>query len=104
MHADLEVRRRALVRAYTQYLVAERNWINAVEDVRGLCRAEFRSQTAFVGNPGSPIRRLHEKRQKALQRLQVSRLKLAIAKRRLLRRSAKPRLVFRLSYAEIDMV
>ena len=104
MHTNLEVRRRALVRAYNQYLLAERNWVNAMEDVRSLCSREFRSQTTLVGNPGSPIRRLHEQRQKALQRLKVSRLKLAIAKRRLLRRSTKPAVVYRLSYSEIDIV
>lgn len=104
MRKELEVRRRALLRAYKRYLEVERIWADAVKDARSWYPAQSRPRTSFVGNPGSPIRRLHEQRQKALHQLQVSRLKLAIAKQRFSRKTAKPSVVLRLTYSELDTV
>ncbi|MCA0930686.1 hypothetical protein [Ruegeria profundi] len=104
MHTDLATRRRALLRAYISYLEAERRWETALENARLWYPATNRSRVSFVGNPGSPVRRLHDQRQRALERLKASRLKLAVAKRRLSQKPAKPRTVLRLTHMVLELV
>ncbi len=83
MHPDLTVQRRVLARSYRLYLDADRSWSLAVRESKSWFPLSHRPPTAFLGDPGSRLRRLHDARERALQRLLVARSKLEQARRRL---------------------
>ena len=83
MHKDLEIRRAVLVTTYRRYLEADRAWTVALRETRAWFPAQSRPNRAAIGNPDSPVRRLYERRQRALEQLEIARLKLEVAKRRL---------------------
>lgn len=88
MHADLVTRRRVLMLTYRRYMDSDRAWTMALEEMKGWFPLASRPGPWIIGNPGSPIRRLYERRKKALLQMQVARRKLDVAKQRL---SAKHR-------------
>ena len=100
MHPDLEFRRHVLNLTYERYLVADRAWLDASQDVRTWLPRRARSAIAVIGNPGSPIREIYERRDKALSQLVAVRLKLEEAKRRIEMRSFanRPQKVMLISY------
>lgn len=83
MHKDLETRRAVLVMTYGRYLEADRAWTVALSESRAWFPAQSRPNRAAIGNPESPVRRLYERRLRALEQLEIARLKLEVAKRRL---------------------
>ena len=83
MHADLAARRRLLLLAYHRYIEADRSWTVAIEEMKAWFPPEPSSRRSSIGNPGSPIRQLYERREKAISRLEVARIKLEVGKQRL---------------------
>jgi hypothetical protein len=86
MKYDLEPRRRALGVFYRRYLVADRAFRLAQHEALSWFPSGSRPSVPPIGDPGSPIRRLYERRDKALQQLVVARIKLHEARRRSARR------------------
>ncbi|EAQ23921.1 hypothetical protein ROS217_15340 [Roseovarius sp. 217] len=68
---------------YRRYLEADRAWSMALEELKGWFPLTNRPGPSVIGNPGSPIRRLYERREQALLQMQVARRKLEVAKQRL---------------------
>ena len=91
MHAELLTRRRALAATYRRYLEADRAWHLALREVNLWFPVASRPVGSKIGNPGSRIRMLFERRERALLQLEAMRLKLAMAKRRLAERNAAMR-------------
>ena len=83
MHPDLVTRRRSLTVTYERYLAADRAWSMAVRDVKLWFPPASQPHHSPIGNPGSPVRRLYEKRERALLQLGTAHLKLAVARQRL---------------------
>lgn len=81
-------RRRVLVATYLRFLAADRAWVEATDDARTWVHGTPRS-VATLGAPRSRIRRLYAQRDRALTRLQVARLKLEVARRRLAATTAR---------------
>lgn len=89
MHPDLVTRRRGLMVTYERYLAADRAWNMALRDMKLWFPAASRPRHSTIGNPGSPIRRLYEKRERALLQLEAAHLKLDVAKQRMAARQRK---------------
>lgn len=72
MHENLEVHRRILIVAYRRYLVADQ----AFQAGRAAALSWFPEapprSTMLIGDPGSRIRGLHERRDRALTRLNLA--------------------------------
>ena len=83
MHADLEVRRRVLLLTYQRYQQADRAWTLALQEMNRWFPAGSRPGAFAIGDPGSPIRRLYERRERALLQMETARLKLEVARERL---------------------
>jgi hypothetical protein len=82
MHEHLEVQRRILIVAYRRYLAADQ----ALQAARTAALVWFPEapprNTMLIGDPGSRIRRLHDRRERALARLALARQELEAAQRR----------------------
>jgi hypothetical protein len=95
MDEHLEVRRRVLIVAYRRYLVADQ----ALQAARASALSWFPEapprSTMPIGDPGSRIRRLYDRRDRALARLSLARQELEEAQRRMRQRRihATPRVV-----------
>ena len=98
MNSDLLTRRRALLVTYRRYLAADRAWTLALREMKTWFPAASRPGPSAIGNPGSPIRRLFEQRERALLQLETARLKLEVAKRRFAARDRATR------YAEVVLI
>ncbi|MDU8945815.1 hypothetical protein [Ovoidimarina sediminis] len=72
-------RRRVLVISYQRFLAADRAWVEASDAAREWVRGMPKSVLA-IGAPRSRIRSLYSKRERALTRLQVAKLKLEEAR------------------------
>ena len=83
MHADLAARRRLLLLAYQRYMEADRSWSVAIEEMRAWFPKESPNRLCSIGNPGSRIRSLYERRAKAISQLEAARIKLDVGKQRL---------------------
>jgi len=83
MHSDLATRRRALLITYQRYLEADRAWEVAISDMQNWFPKRKKPSPLTIGNPGSPIRRLYERRELALMQLEAARQKFETAKQRL---------------------
>jgi hypothetical protein len=88
MDSDLAVRRRAVAILYRRYLDAERAWNEAVREAASWFPAPSRPRPGAIGAPRSPLRRLHERRERAVAQLEVAVLKLKVARRRRAERRA----------------
>jgi hypothetical protein len=83
---DLASRRRALLIVYKRYLQAERAWYLAqAEALSWFPRPPGRTVTQ-IGNPGSRLRRLHDRRDRAMEQLALAQQRFDDAKRRATRR------------------
>jgi hypothetical protein len=83
MHAELTTRRRVLLLTYRRYLEADRAWEMALEEVNRWLPATHSHAIFSIGNPGSPVRQLYLRRERALHHLEVAHLKLETARQRL---------------------
>lgn len=82
MTPGLETRRRALLIVYRRYLRAEDAWRQAQIEALSWFPERIRPAVAPIGNPGSSLRRLYDRRMQALTKLTVARQKLDEARRR----------------------
>lgn len=76
MIPDHRPHRRALLSAYQRYMAADRACRLAQKEALSWFPTKNRPSVPPIGNQGSPLRRLHEHRDRALVRLQVLRLRL----------------------------
>lgn len=83
MDKELLVRRRVLHLTYRRYLEADLAWARARREARSWFPPAARPPRGAIGDPESRMRRLHDRRADALQRMQVAMLKLQVARRRL---------------------
>lgn len=83
MHTDLTTQRRVLMLTYRRYLEADRAWTMALVEARAWFPSSSRPRAWTIGNPDSPMRRLYEQRARAMQQLEVARLKLDVSRQRL---------------------
>ena len=83
MQIELATRRRALLITYQRYLDSDRAWNAALRETRAWFPSGDRPGSLTIGNPGSPIRRLYEQRERALLQLYAARVKLETARQRL---------------------
>lgn len=86
MKSDLATRRRVLLLTYQRYLAADRAWNIALRDMNSWFPVASKPGRLTIGDPGSPIRRIHDHRDRAIRQLKGARLKLEIAKQRLAER------------------
>ena len=83
MHPDLQINRRVIINATQSYTRADADWHKGLRHVAEIFPEVLGHGYWRIGNPGSRIRKLYERREQALRRLDVARLKLQIAKKRL---------------------
>jgi hypothetical protein len=81
MHRRFEVQRRILFQAYQRYLACER----ALDEAQSIALSWFPEAHVRgleqIGNPGSRIRQLYERRDRAVARLRLARQALEEAQR-----------------------
>ena len=82
MHPNLHVRRRVIIKASQGYTRADQAWHDALVQAAVFVPDVAGKGYWQIGNPGSRIRRFYDERERALQRLQVARLKLQTARDR----------------------
>lgn len=73
MQTRFEARRRILIAAYRRYLAADRALQSARGAARVWCPETPVRGVALIGDPGSRVRRLYERRERALARLTIAR-------------------------------
>lgn len=95
MQAELATRRRMLAVTYRRYLEADRDLTLALRETRRWFPASSPPYRWTIGDPGSRVRRLYDRRERAVAQLVAARAKLETAKRRLAARDAAhvPRLL-----------
>jgi len=82
MQSDLDLRRRVIVKLYRRYLAADRAWVIETRAAVTWLPEAPPGKLAVIGNPGSRVRRLYDRRGEALERLHVARGKLEAARQR----------------------
>lgn len=82
MKRDTEAQRRALLIFYNRYLAADRAWRLAQAEAMSWFPAQFRPAVPPIGDVGSRLRQLHDRRDRALARLETAHRKLARARNR----------------------
>lgn len=83
MHPSLQSRHRLVVIAYERYSAADMEWRAGLREASRIIPDVVGRSYWKIGNPGSPMRRLFEQRERALETLAVARLKLHVARERL---------------------
>jgi hypothetical protein len=86
MQSDLDLRRRVLVKLYRRYMTADHDWLVETRVALSWMPETPPEKLAVIGNPGSRVRRLYDRREEALERLHAARAKLEVARRRLAER------------------
>ena len=90
MHSDRQTRRRVLLVTYRRYLEAERALTLARQEMKGWFPAAARPGETAIGQPGSRIRRVYDRRERAILQLAAAKEKLEIARVRLAARRPAP--------------
>jgi hypothetical protein len=90
MHSDLQTRRRVLLVTYRRYLEAERALTLARQEMKGWFPAAARPGETAIGQPGSRIRRVYDRRERAILQLAAAKEKLEIARVRLAAKRRAP--------------
>ncbi|WP_135502061.1 hypothetical protein [Roseovarius aestuariivivens] len=80
MNHELTRKRRLLLVTYKRYLEADLGWSRASSAARAWFPDESRPYRGTMGSPRSPLRRIYEKRQRALLQLAAARAKFREAK------------------------
>ena len=83
MHTDLQINRRVVINATQSYTRADADWHRGLSHVAEIFPDVLGHGFWQIGNPGSRIRKLYERREQALRHLDVARLKLQTARKRL---------------------
>jgi hypothetical protein len=83
MQSDLDLQRRVLVKLYRRYVTADREWVIETRSAVAWLPEAPPEKLALIGNPGSRVRRLYDRREAALDRLHAARAKLEVARRRM---------------------
>ena len=83
MRAELHMRYRLLLRAERRFDAADRHWHAAAHAARALFPAPLRPSVLPIGDPGSPVRQLWERRERELLALLAARARLEGARARL---------------------
>lgn len=86
MTPDLETRRRALVVFYRRYLRADHAWRVAQREARSWFPPAQRPAVPPIGDAGSRLRRLYDRRDKALVQLAAAHRELNAGRLRTARR------------------
>ena len=86
MHAELATRRRVLLLTYQRYQEADQAWKIALHEMKIWFPKASQPNSSAIGNPGSPVRRLYEQRERAMLQIEVAKLKLDSAKKRIAER------------------
>jgi len=89
MHRDIETNRRVLLLAYRRFLEVDRAWDMALRELNSWFPSAKQVGVSTLGNPGSPIRRIHDQRDRAIGQLNVACQKLEVAKKRMAARRQK---------------
>ncbi len=87
MHSDLHTRRKLCFVAYAEYLKADKAWTSALAEASDLVPDVVGHGYWRLGDRGSPIRILYERRDRALQKMVVAHGKFKTAKTRLAEQS-----------------
>lgn len=83
MRHDLELRKRVLAMTYLRYAEADLSWRRVSAAARQWFPESDRPQRWTIGAPKSPVRKVYERRQRALAQFLAARRKLTQAKERL---------------------
>jgi len=87
MLVELQTRRRVVALAYRRYVEADHAWSSSTQSAMSWFPNARQGHVAIIGNPGSKVRRLYRQRERAMLQLETARLKLKIAKSRILKRN-----------------
>ncbi len=82
MHRELAAYQRLLAIAYRRYLDADRALASRLNYMRAVFPPDSMPYCGTIGAPGSPVRRLHEDRDRALLMLHAAREKFNAARAR----------------------
>ena len=83
MHNDLELHRRVLTMTYLRYAEADLSWRLACTAAREWFPKADRRPRWTIGAPKSPVRKIYDRRQRALEQFMVAQRKLSQARARL---------------------
>ena len=83
MQSDLDLRRRVLLKLYRRYVTADRDWVIETRSAVAWLPEAPPEKLALIGNPGSRVRRLYDRREAALEQLYAARAKLETARQRM---------------------
>lgn len=98
MHRELTAHYRLLAAVYRRYVDADFRLAKARNELRVLFPVDQVPYRGTIGAPRSPIRRLHEERDRALLRFQSAYVKFKTAKARVHKREASRRITLLLSF------
>jgi len=87
MHNDLDLRRRVLTMTYLRYAEADLSWRRACAAARWWFPDGDRPPRRTIGAPKSPVRKVYDRRQRALAQFMAARRKLSQARARLDRKA-----------------
>lgn len=90
MHTELETRRRVLLVTYRRYIEAERALTVARREMQAWFPPASRPRDTAIGQPGSRIRGIYDRRERAMLQLATAKAKLEEARRRLAAKRPKP--------------
>lgn len=96
MQPELESRRRVLILTFRRYEEADHDWAVAARTARTWFPVSDAPPRRTIGDPGSRLRRLYERRERALQQLQIIREELDEARHGTRRETGAPRITIRL--------
>lgn len=82
MHPDIRPRQRLLVRCWVRFVAADSAFRQAEQDAMGWFPRPQQKHIMHIGDPGSPVRRLYERRERAMLRLATARMKLETARQK----------------------
>ncbi|KAA9007782.1 hypothetical protein [Histidinibacterium aquaticum] len=82
MYNDLDRRRRVLIMTYQRYTEADLAWRRACATARGWFPEGDRPPRRMIGGPESPVRKIYDRRQRALEQFMAAERKLSQARAR----------------------
>jgi len=92
MDSELTVQRRVLLKSYHCYMAADRSFQVAFESAVSWLPGAGARHLIVTGDPGSPVRRLYDRRERALARLRQARAALEEARLRVAEERAEQNL------------